>query len=70
MKIIDKKHPDYPKYIEKCKALAKRTDEEIAKIESKPLCHDGPSTAIYKKEARELKKLQEEYAYLFVEKSE
>lgn len=68
MRKINKEHPDYPKYIEKCKALAKRIDAELSEIEPMPSGRNERSVIlIRKKEAQELKKLQEEYSHLFTE---
>ena len=63
---VDKAQPLYPEYIRKCEELAKRGQKEASKI---PYSggQDGPLTAVHKKYAQELKKLQKEYACLFTE---
>lgn len=63
---INKNHMKYDEYIEKCKDIGKRQDEEISRVKI-TYGFDGPTTAIYKKYAEELKKLQKEYSFLFEE---
>ena len=60
----NKSHPKYSEYIEKCKEIAQRQDDELSQIEP---THgfDGPTTAVYKKYSKELKALQKEYSFLF-----
>ena len=69
---VNKNHPDYPKYIEKCKALRDSfIEEEDAVLDKYPTPNglDHPAA----RELRQisilhnaaLKALQEEYSYLF-----
>ena len=63
---INKAHRLYPEYMRKCEDLIKRGREEASKI-SYSGGQDGPLTAIHKKYAVELEKLQKEYSYLFTD---
>lgn len=64
--MINKKHPKYKEYIEKCKDLAERQEAEADSI---PYLggQDGPLVDVYRKYSKKLKKLQKDYAFLFVE---
>jgi len=68
---VNKKHPDYDEYIEKCNDIKKRMEAEKKKIISEnPVprkAFDGPVVAVHKKYALEIKALQKEYHYLFIE---
>lgn len=78
-KRVDKDHPDYPVYIEKCWALQKKyqpmivAEEERLKAERPDWmnCMDGlesvQKTQLYRQMHAELKALQKEYSYLFTE---
>jgi len=61
---VNKSHPKYKEYIEKCEEIAQRQKDELLQIEP---THgfDGPTTAVYKKHFKELKALQKEYSFLF-----
>ena len=68
---VNKNHPDYDEYIEKCKDITKKMEKEKNKVISEnPIprkAFDGPESIVHKKYALELKKLQKEYHYLFTE---
>lgn len=79
-KSANKNHPDYPEYIEKCKALWAEYKPRFEALEKKrqelyPNWRglDGPSEItteeriLQRKHNAELKELQKEYAYLFTE---
>lgn len=63
---INKSHPIYPEYIRKCEELAKRGMAETSAV---PYSggQDGPLGDVYRKYLNELKALQREYRYLFIE---
>ncbi|MCI9579515.1 MAG: hypothetical protein HFF98_11830 [Oscillibacter sp.] len=63
---IDKSHPMYQEYIGKCKELAKRGQEEAAKV---PYSggQNGPLGEVYRKYLHELNALKREYRSLFSE---
>ena len=64
---INKNHPDYPEYIEKCKALRDEMSVEVDAVPCKPRCgfDDSPTIDIHRKYSKKLKELQAEYSYLF-----
>jgi len=68
---INKKHPKYADYIEKCKKLAENEDAEIERLKKEkgklPYYFDDPSVSLHKKYAKKLKELQKEYYFLFEE---
>lgn len=78
-KRVNKKHPDYLIYIEKCRALQKKYQplieaEEARRMEECPNwrnCYDALETVekkkLYTAYSAELRELQQEYAYLFTE---
>lgn len=75
-KRVNREHPDYSAYIEKCKkicaAYQKRIDEEEARYPDWR-GQDHPASVvtrqISREETAELKKLQQEYSYLFAEEN-
>lgn len=78
-KRVNKEHPDYSIYIEKCQALHKKYQSLIEAEEARRMAecpnwkngYDALETAekkkLYTAYNAELKKLQQEYAYLFTE---
>lgn len=74
---VNKAHPDYPEYLEKCKALWARYKKMIDKEEAKypgwypGLTYEHPAAKevrrIMKRHDNELIALQTEYDYLFQE---
>lgn len=67
--MVNKEHPKYQEYIEKCNALASEMEKELEKIHYTGGL-DGPTNDIYKAYSQKLKALQREYAYLFTEEAE
>lgn len=68
---INRNHPDYPEYIEKCKALGDKwfamEEEERAKYPDwKGKDHPADTKEIYRQLNAGLKQLQAEYAHLFI----
>lgn len=63
----NKEHPDYPAYIEKCKQLRVEFLEESKDLWTPTGVLDGNSALheAQRRHNRKLKKLQEEYSYLF-----
>lgn len=78
-KRVNKEHPDYQVYIEKCRMLQKKYQplieaEEAHRMSECPNwrnCYDALETAekkrLYTAHNIELRKLQQEYDYLFIE---
>lgn len=78
-KSANRHHPQYPEYIEKCKALQAKyqpmfdAEEERLKVERPNWanCRDGLESTrkrqLYREMHTELKMLQKEYGYLFTE---
>lgn len=65
--MIDKKHPDYPKYKQECDKLHKEyIDNHNALLERNNQFHgkDGELAMLGKKFALELKEIQKKYSYL------
>lgn len=62
--MINKKHPKYAEYEEKCYKLR---NEYYDKSKSVPLQRglDGPNNIIDKEFAKKLKAIQDEYSFLF-----
>ena len=76
-KRVNREHPDYPVYIDKCRKIhavyQKKIDVEEAKYPDWRNWpgRDHPSSLVIRQigreENEELKKLQQEYSYLFIE---
>lgn len=73
-KSVNKEHPDYSVYIEKCKKLWEFYGKKIADEEAKYTAYlgkDSPASAVTReldrKRNEELRSLQKEYAHLFME---
>lgn len=73
-KSVNREHPDYSVYIEKCKKLWELYGKKIADEEAKYaeyLGKDSPASVVTKeldrKRNEELRLLQKEYSYLFTE---
>lgn len=71
---VNKDHPDYPVYIEKCKKLWEFYGKKIADEEAKHSEYrgkDSPASetmrALDQERNEELRKLQKEYSHLFAE---
>ncbi len=66
--MVDRNHPKYAEYREKCEDLAKRQRVEA---DSVPYSggQDGPLGDVYRKYSAELKRLKHEYSFLFAEDS-
>lgn len=70
--VADKKHPDYPEYIEKCKAAAARCDAQLAQLREEseaqglPAPDMGRMIAVRREEGATIKALREEYRHIFI----
>ena len=64
---VNKAHPDYPDYIEKCKQLKEWYLEKSKDLWVPTGVRDGNSAlhAVQKEHNQKLKQLQKEYQYLF-----
>lgn len=71
---INKQHPDYPEYIKRCQELRNQSIAEEEREKAKYSNQRAPDLTarmrireVLRKYSVELKKLQEEYAYLFTD---
>lgn len=68
---INKRHPKYAEYFEKCIDLSEQEDAEIEQFEKSQRKNaksfDSPLALIHKKYAQKIKELQKEYSFLFEE---
>lgn len=65
--MVNKRHPDYEKYVEECDKVRDTYAEKVLNVKkTKNLCKDGPIVKIHKEFAKEIKKIQEKYSYLFI----
>jgi len=65
---LNKNHPDYQEYYNKCKALAEEYSEKILAIDFKPMLMDDVREYNLRKEFLvALKALKQEYYYLYTE---
>ncbi len=66
--VLDRSHPQYPEYAKEFQELVCCGREEADSVQ---ICDglDGPLVAVHRKYAREMKKLQKKYSYLFTEET-
>lgn len=66
--MVNKKHPDYEKYVNECNDVRDKMIEELSAVEQpKVKGFDGPNVAIHKKFAKKIKEIQKKYSYLFTD---